>query len=147
MASVTKRFPLRARDFQHAGEASIQVQAFLKAMRLDPGLIRRIAICSYEAEMNAVIHGGNGELEMRMDEGRIEIEVRDEGPGIADIELAMQPGYSTADETAREMGFGAGMGLPNMKTHADELHLDSAPGRGTRARMIFHRRPPQEEAP
>ncbi len=147
MASVTKRFPLRARDFLHAGEASIQVQAFLKTMRLDPGLIRRIAICSYEAEMNAVIHGGNGELEMTLAEDRIVIEVRDEGAGIADIELAMQPGYSTADETAREMGFGAGMGLPNMKTHADELELASAPGRGTRARMIFRRRPPQEKTP
>ncbi len=147
MASLTKRYPLRARDFLHAGEASIQVQAFLKTMRLDPGLIRRIAICSYEAEMNAVIHGGNGELEMTLADDRIVIEVRDEGPGIADVELAMQPGYSTADETAREMGFGAGMGLPNMKTHADELELESAPGRGTRARMIFRHRPPREKAP
>lgn len=147
MTLVTKRYPLRARDFLHAGEASVQVQAVLKAMRLDPGLIRRVAICSYEAEMNAVIHGGDGELEMALSEDRIVVEVRDAGAGIADIELAMQPGYSTADETAREMGFGAGMGLPNMKSHADELEIDSAPGRGTRARMVFHRRPPQEKAP
>lgn len=139
MASVTKRYPLRARDFLHAGEASIQIQAFLKAMGLDAGLIRRVAICSYEAEMNAVIHGGDGELEMTLADDQITIEIRDAGAGIADIELAMQPGYSTADETARELGFGAGMGLPNMKANADELRLESAPGRGTRALMVFRR--------
>lgn len=139
MASVTKRYPIRARDFLHAGEASIQIQAFLKAMGLDAGLIRRIAICSYEAEMNAVIHGGDGELEMTLEDDEVTLEVRDTGPGIADIELAMRPGYSTADETAREMGFGAGMGLPNMKANADRLRLESAPGRGTRAIILFRR--------
>ncbi len=147
MGSVTKRYAIRARDFLHAGEASIQIQAFLKAMGLEPGLIRRIAICSYEAEMNAVIHGGDGELELTLADDRVTVEVRDAGPGIADLELAMQPGYSTADETAREMGFGAGMGLPNMKANADELRLDSASGRGTRAVMVFRRAAAGEGAP
>ena len=137
MASLQKSFPVLARDFVHAGEASIHVQNLLKAMRLDPALIRRVAICCYEGEMNAVIHGGNGEILLDIGDGRLSLGIHDDGPGIEDIERAMQPGFSTASEEAREMGFGAGMGLTNMKNNADELHIDSAPGRGTRVLMRF----------
>ena len=137
MASLKKIYFIKARDFIHAGEASIHIQNLLKSMHLDPALVRRIGICSYEAEMNAVIHGGDGTLEMTIENDRLTLEISDDGPGIEDIDQAMRPGYSTATEEAREMGFGAGMGLPNMKNHADEIHLQSEPGMGTCARMRF----------
>ncbi len=137
MASLQKSYPIVARDFVHAGEASIHVQNILKAMRLDPALIRRIAICCYEGEMNAVIHGGNGQILLDIEPDHLSLAVNDDGPGIEDIERAMQPGYSTASEEAREMGFGAGMGLMNMKTNADAIHIDSAPSQGTRVTMRF----------
>lgn len=137
MASLKKVFFVKARDFVHAGEASIHIQNLLKSMNLDPALIRRIAICSYEGEMNMVIHGGDGTLTMGIQNDRLTLEIIDEGSGIQDIELAMQPGYSTAPEEAREMGFGAGMGLPNMKKNADVMLIESEPGGGTRASMTF----------
>lgn len=137
MATLRKSFPIVARDFVHAGEASIHVQNILKSMHLEPALVRRIAICCYEGEMNAVIHGGNGQIHMDIEADHLTLEINDDGPGIEDIERAMQPGYSTASEEAREMGFGAGMGLANMKNHSDEIHIDSAPGQGTRVRMRF----------
>jgi anti-sigma regulatory factor (Ser/Thr protein kinase) len=136
-----KRFFIKPRDFVHAGEASIGVQQLLKAMRLDPQLVRRIAVCSYEGEMNVVMHGGEGALEMSLGPEVLGIDIADDGPGIADIGLAMQPGYSTASDEQREMGFGAGMGLPNMKKNADELRIDSAPGKGTQVRMRFFLKP------
>jgi anti-sigma regulatory factor (Ser/Thr protein kinase) len=137
MASLKKIYFIKARDFVHAGEASIQIQNLLKSMHLDSTLVRRIGICSYEGEMNAVIHGGDATVEMTIENERLTLEISDDGPGIEDIERAMQPGYSTASEEAREMGFGAGMGLPNMKNHADAIHIQSEPGRGTSARMTF----------
>jgi serine/threonine-protein kinase RsbT len=137
MASLKKFFFIKARDFVHAGEASIQIQNLLKSMHLDPALIRRIAICSYEGEMNAVIHGGDGILNVNIENDHLTLEIIDEGPGIQDISLAMQPGYSTASDEAREMGFGAGMGLPNMKKNADDIEIESEPGKRTRARMTF----------
>jgi serine/threonine-protein kinase RsbT len=141
MARLSKNYSIKARDFLHAGEASIQIQGLLKSMHLDPALIRRIAVCSYEGEMNAVIHGGDGTLEMTMEDDHLTLEISDDGPGIEDIARAMLPGYSTASEDAREMGFGAGMGLPNMQRSADEFLIESEPGRGTRARMRFHLTP------
>lgn len=137
MASLKKFFFIKARDFVHAGEASIHIQNLLKSMHLDPALIRRIAICSYEGEMNVVIHGGDGILNMKIEDDRLVLDIIDEGPGIPDIQLAMQPGYSTAPEEAREMGFGAGMGLPNMKKNADDILIESEPGKRTRACMTF----------
>ena len=141
MARLSKNYSIKARDVLHAGEASIQIQGLLKSMHLDPALIRRIAVCSYEGEMNAVIHGGDGTLEMTMEDDHLTLEISDDGPGIEDIARAMLPGYSTASEDAREMGFGAGMGLPNMQRNADEFLIESEPGRGTRARMRFHLAP------
>lgn len=140
MAGVRKSFFLKARDFLHAGEASIQVQNILKSLHLEPLLIRRVAVCSYESEMNVVMHGADGTLSIDISPGCITLEVADSGPGIHDIERAMQPGYSTASDEQREMGFGAGMGLPNMKRNSDEITIDSAPGRGVCVRMTFHLR-------
>lgn len=137
MSWLQKRFLIKARDFVHAGEASIRVQQLLKAMRLDPQLVRRVAVCSYEGEMNVVMHGGDGSLDMLLKPDVLRIEISDDGAGIADIELAMQPGYSTASDEQREMGFGAGMGLPNMKKNSDEIIIESRPGCGTRVRMSF----------
>ena len=137
MSGLQKSFFIKARDFVHAGEASIRIQQLLKTMQLDPRLIRRVAVCSYEGEMNVVMHGGDGQLSMDLERDILNLEISDTGPGIADIELAMQPGYSTASDEQREMGFGAGMGLPNMKKNADDIAIESLPGKGTRVRMRF----------
>lgn len=106
-------------------------------MDFEPRLIRRIAICGYESEMNVVMHGGDGKLSIELDSDRLILEVKDDGPGIEDIELAMQAGYSTANDDHREMGFGAGMGLPNMKKNSDRIHIESLKNNGTIVRMIF----------
>ncbi len=137
MAGLSKTFFIKARDFVHAGEASIRVQQILKSMHLDPAVIRRIAVCSYEGEMNVVMHGADGRLVMTMGPDLLELDIQDAGPGIPDIELAMRPGYSTASDDQREMGFGAGMGLPNMKKNADRIAIECPPAGGTRVRMAF----------
>lgn len=139
MVGLKKNFHIKAKDFMRAGEASIKVQNLLKSMDFDPGLIRRIAICGYEGEMNAVMHGGDGLMEVEIDADKIILEISDTGPGIKDIELAMQTGFSTASDADREMGFGAGMGLPNMKKNSDKISIDSEEGKGTRVQMIFFR--------
>jgi serine/threonine-protein kinase RsbT len=137
MASLRKSFFIKARDFAHAGEASIHIQNLLKSMHLDSALVRRIAICCYEGEMNAVIHGGDANIHVDIETDHLTLEIADDGPGIEDIARAMQPGYSTASEEAREMGFGAGMGLPNMKNNSDDIRIECAPGQGTRVHMMF----------
>lgn len=113
------------------------MQNLLKSMDFDPRLIRRVAICGYESEMNVVMHGGDGSLRIEVDTDNLILEITDDGPGIEDIELAMQAGYSTANDDHREMGFGAGMGLPNMKKNSDQIHIESNKGQGTVVRMIF----------
>ena len=138
MTGLKKTFRIKAKDFIHAGEASINVQNLLKSMNFDPRLIRRIAICGYEGEMNVVMHGGDGQLSVDIDTNTLVMEISDNGPGIEDIEKAMQKGFSTASDEHREMGFGAGMGLPNMKKNSDEIIVESAAGQGTRVRMVFH---------
>ena len=110
MSQLKKSFPIKSRDFIRAGEASINIQNLLKSMNFDPRLIRRVAICGYESEMNVVMHGGDGTLSIEVDIDKLILEITDDGPGIPDIELAMQAGYSTANDDHREMGFGAGMG-------------------------------------
>jgi anti-sigma regulatory factor (Ser/Thr protein kinase) len=137
MSLLKKSFRIKGRDFIRAGEASINVQNLLKSMDYDSRLIRRVAICGYEGEMNAVMHGGDGSLCVEIDTDRLLLEVSDDGPGIEDIDLAMKAGYSTANDDYREMGFGAGMGLPNMKKNSDQLHIESSKGQGTVVRMIF----------
>jgi serine/threonine-protein kinase RsbT len=137
MPKFKKSFNIKARDFIRAGEASINVQNLLKSMNFDSHLIRRIAICGYESEMNVVMHGGDGSLSIEVDTDKLVLEVADDGPGIEDIELAMQAGYSTANDDYREMGFGAGMGLPNMKKNSDQIYIESAKDQGTHVRLLF----------
>ena len=137
MPRLKKSFPIKSRDFIRAGEASINIQNLLKSMNFDPRLIRRVAICGYESEMNVVMHGGDGTLSIEVDDEKLVLEITDDGPGIEDIELAMQAGYSTANDNHREMGFGAGMGLPNMKKNSDRIQIESQKNDGTVVRMVF----------
>jgi serine/threonine-protein kinase RsbT len=137
MPKFKKSFNIKGRDFIRAGEASINVQNLLKSMDFNPRLIRRVAICGYESEMNVVMHGGDGSLSLEVDTDRLILKISDDGPGIEDIELAMQAGYSTANDDYREMGFGAGMGLPNMKKNSDQIHIESKKNQGTVVRMVF----------
>lgn len=137
MSHLTKSFSIKARDFIRAGEVSIQIQGLLKTIGFDTSLIRRVAVCAYESEMNVVMHGGDGNLHMKVDSTGIAIEVMDDGPGIENIELALQEGYSTATAEYREMGFGAGLGLPNIQKNADSLKIESKKGGGTYLKMCF----------
>jgi anti-sigma regulatory factor (Ser/Thr protein kinase) len=137
MTALKKSYYIKSRDFIRAGEASIGIQTLLKSLKFDAQLIRRVAICGYEGEMNVVMHGGDGLLSFQINTDELILEISDDGPGIVDIETAMQKGFSTASDEHREMGFGAGMGLPNMKKNADEITVDSERGQGTRVRMVF----------
>ena len=131
METIKLVYPVEGGDLIEAGEASSKMKLTLKKLGLPPDVIRRASICMYEGEINMVIHADGGEavVEVGMDE--IVIRMTDTGPGIPDVALAMKEGYSTAGPTARELGFGAGMGLPNMKRYADELTIDTEVGKGT----------------
>jgi len=118
-------------DFTRAGMASNAVKKILKQLGLDPETVRKLSISLFEGEINMVIHAGGGEIDVYIDDEKIVAVLTDHGPGIADIELAMQEGWSTASEQVRGLGFGAGMGLPNMKKYSDELNIDSTVGTGT----------------
>lgn len=124
-------------DFSRAGEASSAVKRTLKELGFQPALIRRVAIAMYEAEINMVIHAEGGEVTADIHPDVIDIVFSDTGPGIPDIDQAMQEGYSTATADVRDLGFGAGMGLPNMKKYADEMHITSTVGVGTTVRLTF----------
>ncbi len=132
LAFSTVRF-----DFENAGRASGAIKKALKGRGVDPSLIRRVAIASYELELNQVIHSVGGTITFTLEPGRIEVRAEDRGPGIPDLDLAMREGYSTADEWIRSLGFGAGMGLPNARRSADEFAIESAPGSGTSVRVGF----------
>ena len=131
MPLLKKEFTIKPRDFIRAGEVSLQVQSILKAIGFNAEIIRRASVCAYESEMNVVMHGGQGSFTLTVDTVMIVLEVSDDGPGIENIELAMQEGYSTAPPEYREIGFGAGMGLPNIKKNADHFEIASRPGQGT----------------
>lgn len=120
----------------HAGEASSNMKKILSQLGVSSVSIKRAAIAMYEAEINAVIHGHGGKAIISIYSDYIKIQIIDEGPGIPDVELAMQAGYSTAPDAAREMGFGAGMGLPNIKKHSDDMHIDTEVGKGTQITII-----------
>lgn len=122
-------------DLTQAGEASSQMKQTLKQLGFPPDVIRRASVCMYEGEINMVIHAGGGVADVSVDEGGITIILEDHGPGIEDISLAMQEGYSTAPDNIRQLGFGAGMGLPNMKRYTDEMDIDSVVGSGTKITM------------
>ncbi len=134
---LTNTYDVRAGEFQTAGDASASIKRKLKQIGVDSAVLRRIAVASYEAELNLIIHSMGGQLTLEMDPERITLVSSDVGPGIADIDRAMQEGFSTASEEARDLGFGAGMGLPNMKRNADEFAIESELGRGTRIQMGF----------
>lgn len=130
--SYEVKFPIEGGDFSKAGSVSSNVKRILKEIGIPSDKIKRAVIVSYEAEMNVVSYAYKGTLNLSITPELIQIVVEDEGPGIEDIELAMQEGYSTANERIREMGFGAGMGLPNIKKNSDKLDIESWVGKGTR---------------
>jgi serine/threonine-protein kinase RsbT len=134
--SMHFEYPIEGGDFFNAGAASSEVKKILKKLNIDSHIIKRIVVALYEAEVNVVAHAYKGTIEVDINPDQISICLIDEGPGIPDIDLAMQAGYSTASSRVREMGFGAGMGLPNMKRNADQLHIASEPGKGTRVEII-----------
>ena len=128
-------FDVEGNDFTSAGQASVQVKKNLRQLGVDAETIRRVSVAMYEGEINMVIHAGGGIADVSVCEEYIEIVLEDKGPGIKDIEQAMQAGYSTAPDNIRSLGFGAGMGLPNMKKNSDVMEIDSTPGVGTRIVM------------
>ena len=132
MADVLNfHFTVDGEDFTSAGQASVQVKKNLRQLGLPPEIIRRVSIAMYEGEINMVIHAGGGVADVNVTEDFVEIILRDKGPGIKDIEQAMQEGFSTATDNIRSLGFGAGMGLPNMKRYTDYMTIDSVVGQGT----------------
>ena len=136
-ALLKKSFPVASGDFSSAGDASASIKAMLKKLGVNPGVIRKISIASYEAELNLIIHSQGGELAMIVERDMIRLTSEDVGPGIADVDRALQEGYSTAPESVRELGFGAGMGLPNMKRCANRFSIASVVGEGTQINMEF----------
>ena len=129
--AVQLHFAVDGEDFTSAGQASVQVKKSLRQLGINPEIIRKVSIAMYEGEINMVIHAGGGEADVLIYEDHIEIILDDHGPGIANIEMAMQEGWSTAPDNIRSLGFGAGMGLPNMKRYTDEMKIDSVLGEGT----------------
>lgn len=129
------RFDVDGEDFTTAGQASVHIKKNLRALGIDAEVIRRVSVAMYEGEINMVIHAGGGVATVKVGERHIEIILEDKGPGIKDIELAMQEGYSTAPDSIRSLGFGAGMGLPNMKKYTDAMKIDSTVGVGTTITM------------
>lgn len=133
--TITMSYEVPANDFTRAGEASSNVKSNLKKMGVDPETVRKVAIAMYEGEINMVIHATGGKIDVTVSPEDIQMILKDQGPGIENIELAMQAGYSTAPDNIRSLGFGAGMGLPNMKKYTDELKVESEVGVGTTVTM------------
>ena len=131
MEPIVLTYDVNGDDFSVAGEASAAVKKYLKQMGFPPDLIRRVAIAMYEAEINMVIHADGGLVTVEITEGGVKVVLADRGPGIKDINLAMQEGYSTAPDEVRNLGFGAGMGLPNIKKYSDDLKIETEIGVGT----------------
>lgn len=128
---MVQTYEIEAGNFTLAGEAASNIKKLLRQLGIDAKIVRKVSIAAYEAELNMVIHSLGGIMRLEITPKEIVLKARDDGPGIEDIELAMQEGYSTATELARELGFGAGMGLPNIKRCSDKLHLQSKLGLGT----------------
>ncbi len=125
-------------DFANAGAASSSIKKILKQLNIDVKKIKRVVIAVYEAEVNAIAHANGGTIYVDIDDKKIEVTIKDSGPGIADLDLAMQVGYSTASQKVREMGFGAGMGLPNIKNNVDLLDIKTEVGVGTQIKMVVN---------
>ena len=137
MDSIRLNYEVEGGDLIQAGEASAQVKQTLRRLGFDPDTIRRASVCMYEGEINMVIHANGGTASVEIGLEDITIVLKDTGPGIPDIEQAMQAGFTTAGETARDLGFGAGMGLPNMKKYSDEMTVESTVGVGTTVTMVI----------
>ena len=137
-AVFRQEFPVKGGDFAKAGTVACQIKDLLKELGIDPQTVRRAAIASYEAEMNVIMYAWEGRMKLAVKPGEVRITVDDKGPGIPDVGLAMTEGYSTATAEMRELGFGAGMGLPNIKKNADRFRIDSRVGRGTRLEITIH---------
>ena len=125
-------------DFTTAGEASTAVKMKLKKLGIAPDIVRKVAIAMYEAEINMVIHAGGGVADVSLESDKITIRLIDHGKGIPDVDLAMREGYSTAPDAVRSLGFGAGMGLPNIKKYSDEMYIDTEVGEGTTVTLIIN---------
>ena len=138
MSMLQLRYSVPGDDFTRAGEASGDGKHKLKKLGYNPSAIRRVSIAMYEGEINMVIHAGGGEAKVDVDPDKVVIVLTDHGPGIADVEKAMQEGWSTAPDNVRSLGFGAGMGLPNMKKYSDEMTIDSVVGQGTTLKMVVY---------
>ncbi len=134
---LSERFEIAGGDFSKAGTISTKIKEILQEIGIDPTIIRRAAIASYEAEMNVVMYANSGRITLNVTPEKLHLQLKDSGPGIEDIEKAMQEGFSTATDKMREMGFGAGMGLPNIKRNADRFEISSTPGEGTSLDIIF----------
>ncbi len=137
-ALLVEKFAIHGGDYAHGGEAAAAVKAILKQLGIDPGIVRRLSIANFEAEMNVIMYAQEGELELQVGPDAIRVTVRDRGPGIPDIELAMQEGYSTATPEMRERGFGAGLGLPNIKRNSDQFEITSEVGVGATLRYAIY---------
>lgn len=131
METIKLVYPVEGGDLIEAGEASSKMKLTLKKLGLPQDVIRRASICMYEGEINMVIHADGGQAVVEVDADQITIRMEDTGPGIPDVAQAMQEGFSTAGQTARELGFGAGMGLPNIKRYSDEMSIETEVGKGT----------------
>ena len=135
---IKETYPVKADDMTCAGDVSARIKRHMKRLGIPSSIMRRVSVCTYEAEINLVIHSDGGQIDFEISEDRILVRARDVGPGIPDIDKAMIEGWSTASNEVRNMGFGAGMGLPNMKRNADEFAISSVVGEGTDISMIFH---------
>ena len=136
--AIVLKYEVSPDDFTRAGEASSDVKSKLKQMGVPPDAVRKVAIAMYEWEINMVIHAQGGEITVSITPEKIVMVLADVGPGIPDVELAMRAGYSTAPDAIRSLGFGAGMGLPNMKKYTDEMNIDTTVGVGTTITMVVN---------
>ena len=137
----SERFQIQGNDFEHGGEVATQVKKILKELGLPSDVIRRLSIANFEAEMNVVMYAHQAELELQVREDAVRVVLADKGPGIPDIELAMQEGWSTATPEMRQRGFGAGLGLPNIKRNSDQFEITSTVGQGTTLRYAVLLKP------
>ncbi len=138
MEPIRMRYDVRSDDFSVAGEASGKIKRTLKDLGLDASIVRNVAIAVYEGEINMVIHADGGRIDVEITPEKITVVLADSGPGIPDVEKAMQAGYSTAPENIRALGFGAGMGLPNIKKYSDEMKIETQIGTGTTITLGFN---------
>ena len=135
---IQESYPVQADDMTAAGDVSARIKRHMKRLGVPAAVMRRVSVCTYEAEINLVIHSDGGQIDFEIAEDRITVRASDIGPGIPDIDKAMTEGWSTATNEVRNMGFGAGMGLPNMKKYSDEFDIQSTVGVGTTVKMLVN---------